>query len=392
MASVLGIAALLLVRGGLLIGKSGVALSEWLGNRMELSSPCKRSPLLIPIFKVLSTHFLQSLFFVALDLFAAMFLFRIALYCRRQSLFEREKYRQRGLSNSQKEKLFDVGGFTKNTQTIVPKETLPYEPNLESRDFAAIEKIEERTPLISDPDLKLIDTRKGDGIETKKLITAVDLLISDIASNESEHSEVKFTQELKEFDVEEVISKLKESNMEENFSKPIVSDEPIADDEESEEVIDDNFEESMEDFSKSQTRTLFRDDLKPLDVMLLFFANPYGIASCVAKSLSGINTLAILAGNLFASMFWLALASHFSLYPVVLILPFTQLVAKDMGSKTLLLLPKMIFYFLLNSGFLLGLCYWITGNWDFIESTYGVILTVPDLTPNIGFHWYFFIE
>lgn len=34
----------------------------------------------------------------------------------------------------------------------------------------------------------------------------------------------------------------------------------------------------------------------------------------------------------------------------------------------------------------------ITGSWEFVPSTYGVQLLLPDLTPNVGLWWYFFIE
>lgn len=34
----------------------------------------------------------------------------------------------------------------------------------------------------------------------------------------------------------------------------------------------------------------------------------------------------------------------------------------------------------------------ITGSWEFLSSTYGVQLLLPDLTPNVGLWWYFFIE
>ena len=37
--------------------------------------------------------------------------------------------------------------------------------------------------------------------------------------------------------------------------------------------------------------------------------------------------------------------------------------------------------------------YYITGgSWEFVTSTYGVQLLLPDLTPNVGLWWYFFIE
>ncbi|KAI9680396.1 MAG: hypothetical protein M1829_001282 [Trizodia sp. TS-e1964] len=42
---------------------------------------------------------------------------------------------------------------------------------------------------------------------------------------------------------------------------------------------------------------------------------------------------------------------------------------------------------------LLYLSYIVTGgSWEFLFSTYGVQLLLPDLTPNVGLWWYFFIE
>jgi phosphatidylinositol glycan class U len=42
---------------------------------------------------------------------------------------------------------------------------------------------------------------------------------------------------------------------------------------------------------------------------------------------------------------------------------------------------------------LLYLSYIITGgSWEFLASTYGFQLLLPDLTPNVGLWWYFFIE
>ena len=32
------------------------------------------------------------------------------------------------------------------------------------------------------------------------------------------------------------------------------------------------------------------------------------------------------------------------------------------------------------------------GSWEFLKSSYGVILLLPDLTPNLGLWWYFFIQ
>ncbi|XP_031697706.1 phosphatidylinositol glycan anchor biosynthesis class U protein, partial [Anarrhichthys ocellatus] len=38
------------------------------------------------------------------------------------------------------------------------------------------------------------------------------------------------------------------------------------------------------------------------------------------------------------------------------------------------------------------LSFFLLGSWDYLPSVYGFILSVPDLTPNIGLFWYFFAE
>lgn len=44
------------------------------------------------------------------------------------------------------------------------------------------------------------------------------------------------------------------------------------------------------------------------------------------------------------------------------------------------------------SGALLYISALLTGSWEFLSATYGVRLLLPDLTPNVGLWWYFFIE
>jgi len=41
---------------------------------------------------------------------------------------------------------------------------------------------------------------------------------------------------------------------------------------------------------------------------------------------------------------------------------------------------------------LLYLSYMLVGSWSFLSATYGVIIFLSDLTPNVGLFWYFFIE
>ncbi|RYP64748.1 hypothetical protein DL769_006553 [Monosporascus sp. CRB-8-3] len=41
---------------------------------------------------------------------------------------------------------------------------------------------------------------------------------------------------------------------------------------------------------------------------------------------------------------------------------------------------------------LFSVSYLLTGSWEWVPSTYGIQLTLTDLTPNVGLWWYFFIE
>ena len=62
-------------------------------------------------------------------------------------------------------------------------------------------------------------------------------------------------------------------------------------------------------------------------------------------------------------------------------------------------MDSVVVFVLANTGAVAGSIYTllyasslITGSWEFISSTYGVQILLPDLTPNVGLWWYFFIE
>lgn len=92
----------------------------------------------------------------------------------------------------------------------------------------------------------------------------------------------------------------------------------------------------------------------------------------------------------------LAMASYLSLYPVLLLPPLVLLCydsskSASKGSiqafsaiSSLLFTVVVLLYFKLS--------HLLTGSWEFIMSTYGVHLLLPDLTPNVGLWWYFFTE
>lgn len=96
-------------------------------------------------------------------------------------------------------------------------------------------------------------------------------------------------------------------------------------------------------------------------------------------------------------MFAIAFAAYLSIYPLLLLPPLVILCYdrrkpnKGMESPAVFALTNVIvvggsLYSLLQLSAL------ITGSWEFVSSTYGVQLLLPDLTPNVGLWWYFFIE
>ncbi|KAJ5201882.1 uncharacterized protein N7498_006545 [Penicillium cinerascens] len=134
-----------------------------------------------------------------------------------------------------------------------------------------------------------------------------------------------------------------------------------------------------------------------------FLFNPFTIATCLARSTSVFTTTGILfavsnavSGNSVNAMLALGLASYLSLYPALLFIPLVLLCYDQRAQK----LPNTVSFIMQNASILLssiagllGLSYLITGNfWEFMSATYGFHLLVPDLTPNVGLWWYFFIE
>ena len=96
-------------------------------------------------------------------------------------------------------------------------------------------------------------------------------------------------------------------------------------------------------------------------------------------------------------MLSLSLASYLSLYPALLLPPLLLLVHDQhvqpkSSSSSLHFTFRNIFTFVGGIVWLLILSKVVTGSREFIPSTYGTALLLPDLTPNVGLWWYFFIE
>ncbi|GAA5928434.1 hypothetical protein JCM3775_000610 [Rhodotorula graminis] len=141
-------------------------------------------------------------------------------------------------------------------------------------------------------------------------------------------------------------------------------------------------------------------------VAALYLFHPFTVATTLARSSTTFTNLFLalalnsaLDGSLVLAAFHLSLAAHLSLHPVLLLVPVIlvahQAIVKRSRRDAQSLAASAVegtAAFALHQAVLLGLSRWLTGSWAFLNSVYGVILTVPDLTPNIGLTWYFFIE
>lgn len=157
--------------------------------------------------------------------------------------------------------------------------------------------------------------------------------------------------------------------------------------------------------SKLYTSPRKHDQLNGAIISGAYLLNPFTVAACLGRSTNIFTNTAIihsvaaaLEGDASKAMLALGFASYLSMYPALL-LPPIALLCRDQFAKSMKSSKPQPSYTLnlcalfAGSVFaMLGLSYIITGSWEFIPATYGVQLLVPDLTPNVGLWWYFFIE
>ncbi|KAL5359165.1 GPI transamidase subunit PIG-U [Aspergillus floccosus] len=137
-----------------------------------------------------------------------------------------------------------------------------------------------------------------------------------------------------------------------------------------------------------------------------FLFNPFTIATCLGRSTGVFTTTGILyalsnavSGNSLNAMLSLGFASYLSIYPALLFIPLVLLCYDQRAQKATsppgvaLFVLKHLVILLLSVAGLLSVSWLIVDDfYDFISATYGFQLLVPDLTPNVGLWWYFFIE
>lgn len=132
--------------------------------------------------------------------------------------------------------------------------------------------------------------------------------------------------------------------------------------------------------------------------------NPLTVATCLARPTSVITNTFILyaianavTARSLTFILSLSCASYLSLYPILLF-PSLALVCYDQRARLAGPENAYTFTFAHLGGLtatiagLLYVSFGLTGSWQFIASTYGTPLLLPDLTPNVGLWWYFFIE
>ncbi|KAF2754395.1 PIG-U-domain-containing protein [Pseudovirgaria hyperparasitica] len=136
-----------------------------------------------------------------------------------------------------------------------------------------------------------------------------------------------------------------------------------------------------------------------------YLFSPFTLISCIARPTTVFANLFMLtaiaeAARGASATFILALsfASYISLHPILLFPPLAMLVYDVHSKRTKRSISPIAFsvrYSLAvcaTIGGLLLVSYLLTGSWEFLVATYGVRLLLPDLTPNVGLWWYFFIE
>jgi len=140
----------------------------------------------------------------------------------------------------------------------------------------------------------------------------------------------------------------------------------------------------------------------PKHIAVFYMLNPFLIVNCAARTTTLWNNLflALALLGLTLNNRWLgtlavSLAAYQTMYPIILIFPLAIHFASCEGSEKKSYVRSVLETFMYTAFWLAALLYasfLVTGSWAFINSTYGFILTVPELTPNMGIYWYFFTE
>lgn len=145
-----------------------------------------------------------------------------------------------------------------------------------------------------------------------------------------------------------------------------------------------------------------QDTFHPAIIASIYLFNPFTLLSSLSKSTIVFTNASVVLSILAAStskpvhsMGILALASVLSVYPLYLSPALITFVLQNEQVAPSQQIKRCVFLALMYIGFLglfIGLSFSVAGNWNFLNSVYGIIFFFSDLTPNIGLWWYFFTE
>nr|CAD7195794.1 unnamed protein product [Timema douglasi]CAD7398817.1 unnamed protein product [Timema poppensis] len=159
--------------------------------------------------------------------------------------------------------------------------------------------------------------------------------------------------------------------------------------------------EQRKNYAKDCAALLLKPEdltLAPIYVASVYLFNPYTIFNCVGQTTTVFANFCLAAtfffmikGERLLCCLVLAFATLQSLYPILLLVPVCIYIGRQSRSTCRsVFLTTATFACLLTT--LIFVCRGLAGNWEFLDATYGFILNVPDLRPNIGLFWYFFTE
>lgn len=138
-------------------------------------------------------------------------------------------------------------------------------------------------------------------------------------------------------------------------------------------------------------------------LVAIYLFNPFTIMACLGRSSQTFTNTAILqatssaiSGNMFGTLFALAFGTYLTIYPGLILPPLLLLLLqsrKQPVNFSTIFRPTIIYLGL--TALLLALSIILIGPAnaiDMLRHCYLAQVSLPDLTPNIGLWWYFFIE
>ena len=138
-----------------------------------------------------------------------------------------------------------------------------------------------------------------------------------------------------------------------------------------------------------------------LPFQIAYLMHPYLIGSCAARTTSVFSNmffalflLMCMKRKLTWACLFLAVCAYQSVYPIMLIVPLVLICRRQETGQPLI--TTALRASLTTLAFMFLLCYasylLMNSSWTYTQSTWGFILSVPELTPNMGLFWYFFTE